>query len=222
MKSKPTSYLVHSFSKNSPLVVLNSFGDEWKGVVENLNSLGVSSYSLLVITDLDWNSALSPWKADAVFKGEHGFEGCADEYIRLLTQEIIPETIKINDLSPASIYIAGYSMAGLFALYCLYRTDLFAGAASCSGSLWFPGFTDYAISEPFLREDPRVYLSLGDREAKTKNKIMGAVENNTQTIYKKYKESGIDCRFEMNPGGHFNEPAFRTAKGIAYLLRQIT
>ncbi len=219
MNSTPTIYLAHSSFKDSPLIVLNSFGDEWKGVVKNLDSLGVSFYSLLVITNLDWNSALSPWKADAVYKGEPGFEGCADEYIHLLTQEIIPDTIKANGLSPVSTYIAGYSMAGLFALYCLYKTDLFAGAASCSGSLWFPGFTDYAISEPFLRENPRVYLSLGDWEAKTNNKIMGAVENNTQTIYEKYKESGIDCRFEMNPGGHFNEPAFRTAKGIAYLLK---
>ena len=219
MNSTPTSYLVHFSSNDSPLIVLNSFGDEWKSVVENLDSLGVSSYSLLVITDLDWNSALSPWKADAVFKGESGFEGCADKYIHLLTQKIIPESIKANGLSPVSTYIAGYSMAGLFALYCLYKTDLFAGAASCSGSLWFPGFTDYAISKTFLRENPRVYLSLGDREAKTKNIIMGAVENNTQTIYDNYKELGIDCKFEMNPGGHFNEPAFRTAKGIAYLLK---
>ena len=219
MNIKPTSYLAHSSSSDSPLIVLNSFGDEWKGVVESLDSFEVSSYSLLVITGLDWNSSLSPWKADAIFKGESGFEGCADKYIRLLTQEIIPESIKANNLSPASIYIAGYSMGGLFALYCLYKTDLFAGAASCSGSLWFPGFTEYAISKPFLRENPRVYLSLGDREAKTKNKIMGAVENNTQTIYDNYKERGIDCRFEMNPGGHFNEPALRTAKGIAYLLR---
>ncbi|MCR4556662.1 MAG: alpha/beta hydrolase [Saccharofermentans sp.] len=217
-----TSYLSHSSSKDSPLIVLNSFSDEWNSVVESLDSLGVSSYSLLVITDLDWNNALSPWKADAVFKGEPSFEGYADEYIRLLTQETIPESIKANGLSPVSTYIAGYSMAGLFALYCLYKTDLFDGAASCSGSLWFPGFTEYAISEPFLRENPRVYLSLGDRESKTKNIIMGAVENNTQTIYDNYKKHGIDCRFEMNPGGHFNEPAFRTAKGIAYLLRQIT
>ena len=37
------------------------------------------------------------------------------------------------------IGIAGYSLAGLFALYALYKTDAFTRVASMSGSLWFPG-----------------------------------------------------------------------------------
>lgn len=37
------------------------------------------------------------------------------------------------------IGIAGYSLAGLFALYALYKTDVFTRVASMSGSLWFPG-----------------------------------------------------------------------------------
>ncbi|ERL11412.1 hypothetical protein HMPREF1248_0438 [Coriobacteriaceae bacterium BV3Ac1] len=32
-------------------------------------------------------------------------------------------------------YISGYSLAGLFALWSLYQTDIFKGAACVSGSL---------------------------------------------------------------------------------------
>ena len=47
----------------------------------------------------------------------------------------------------------------------------------------------------------------------------GAVEICSRTIFENYKERGINCLFEMNAGGHFNEPALRIAKGIAFLLR---
>ena len=218
MNNIPSASLVYSSSKHSTLVVLNSFGDEWKGVIKCLNNMGVSDYSLLVISNLDWNRSLSPWKAEAVFKGEPAFEGCADEYIDELTNVIISQSISSNGLSPVSTYVAGYSMAGLFALYCLYKTDLFSGAASCSGSLWFPGFKDYAVTKPLLNANQKIYLSLGDRESKTKNIIMGAVENNSRIIFDNYTKRGINCIFELNAGGHFNEPAFRTAKGIAFLL----
>ncbi|MCR4775991.1 MAG: hypothetical protein K5869_06400 [Saccharofermentans sp.] len=63
-------------------------------------------------------------------------------------------------------------------------------------------------------------MSLGDRESKTKNKAMAAVEDNTKAIAEHYKTVVKDVLFEMNQGGHFSEPALRTAKGIAYLLRE--
>ena len=61
-------------------------------------------------------------------------------------------------------------------------------------------------------------MSLGDREAKTKNKVMATVEDNTKAIAEHYKSLGTDVLFEMNQGGHFTYPAMRTAKGIAFLL----
>ena len=41
--------------------------------------------------------------------------------------------------------IAGDSMAGLFAVYALYRTQVFSRVASASGSLWYPGLLEYAL-----------------------------------------------------------------------------
>ena len=209
---------VQKGSPASPLIVLNSFGNEWKHIVEVLDSLGVSSYSMLAVTCSEWNKDLSPWDADAVFKGEPDFKGGADDHLKKLTEEIMPDAIKEHGLKPSATYIAGYSMAGLFALYSLYRSDAFHGAASCSGSLWFPGFRDYVFENDFAASPTKIYMSLGDREAKTKNKAMAAVEDNTKVIADRYRSLGINVLFEMNQGGHFTEPALRTAKGISFLI----
>ena len=131
----------------------------------------------------------------------------------------MPAACSEYGLKPRAIYIAGYSMAGLFALYSLYRTDFFAGCASCSGSLWFPGFYEYVCEHEFADSPSKLYLSLGDREAKTKNPVMATVEDKTRGISECYKAKGYDVYFEMNQGGHFNDPELRTANGIAWLIK---
>ena len=104
-------------------------------------------------------------------------------------------------------------------MYSLYKTDRFAGAASCSGSLWFPGFPEYVHEHGFASSLAKIYLSLGDREAKTKNPVMATVEDNTRSLAEQYSSQGYDVLFEMNKGGHFNDHALRTAKGIAWMLK---
>ena len=206
-------------SEGAPLVVLNSFGDEGAMVADELDKLVDMPYSLLAITVTEWNVDLSPWKSPAVFKGEPDFGCGADKYIDELVKDIVPSAYAENGIKPGALYIAGYSMAGLFALYSLYKTDAFAGCASCSGSLWFPGFSEFASSHEFATATSKIYLSLGDREAKTRNPVMAKVEDNTKALAKLYSAKGYNVLFEMNQGGHFNDPALRTAKGIAYLLR---
>lgn len=58
-------------------------------------------------------------------------------------------------------------MAGLFSLWAAYQTDTFAGVAAASPSIWFPDFLQY-MKEHDIRTES-VYLSLGDREEKTRN-----------------------------------------------------
>ena len=123
----------YGVASDAPLVVLNCFGDEGEAVACELDKLVGVQYSLLALNVSAWNSALSPWKAPAVFKGEGDFGCGADEYIAELVDEIVPAACSEYGVRPRAIYIAGYSMAGLFALYSLYKTDLFAGCASCSG-----------------------------------------------------------------------------------------
>ena len=115
--------------------------------------------------------------------------------------------------------IAGYSLAGLFALYALYETDLFDGAASCSGSLWFPGFSGYLTQKAPL-EKKRIYLSLGNKEEKTRHPLMSQVGEITRAYAAKLETEHTDMILEMNEGGHFHEPDRRLLRGIEWLMKE--
>jgi len=198
-------------SEPAPLIYLNVFQGDGSDVSGHLSDLGAPAHTLVVMGDLNWDEQLSPWAAEPLFDGDN-FTGGADEYLAELAKIIGAE-----EETPAWRGIAGYSLAGLFALYAACRTDLFSGIVSASGSMWFPGFTEY------LRENPprikSAYLSLGGKESKTKNPVMATVEDKTREVRTILDSSGILTKLEMNPGGHFREPALRTAKGIDWLLR---
>ena len=113
-------------------------------------------------------------------------------------------------------YLGGYSLAGLFALWAAYQTEVFRGVAAASPSMWFPGFVGY-MKEHTLRCGA-VYLSLGDREEKARNPVMATVGDRIREAHQVLKERGIPCRLEWNEGNHFRDADVRTAKGFAYLL----
>ena len=72
-----------------------------------------------------------------------------------------------------------------------------------------------------LEADSRkLYLSLGDREARTRNPMMRPVEDKTRALAAFYEAQGVPTVLEMNPGGHFNEPERRMARGIAWILEE--
>ena len=119
---------------------------------------------------------------------------------------------------PAYIAIAGYSLGGLFALYASYKTALFSKIASASASLWFPRFLDFAKREQFKRKSDAVYLSLGDAEAKAKNKTLASVQENTQMLFEHLKSKDVKAIFELNEGNHFSQCEKRMAKGIKWIL----
>lgn len=103
-------------------------------------------------------------------------------------------------------------------MYAIYRTDAFSRVASMSGSLWFPGIKEYVLSRAARRRPDRVYLSLGNREDKTRSRIMRCVRQNTEEIAAFYTRQGIDTVFELNPGGHFADTVARSAAGIRWML----
>ena len=90
--------------------------------------------------------------------------------------------------------------------------------ASISGSLWFPDFKAYVFKHSMKKTPDRIYLSLGDTEAKTKNLTLKTVQNSTEEIFEHYKSLGVDVAWELNPGNHFKNAALRTAKGIMAIL----
>lgn len=174
-----------------------------------------TSFTLAAFRVNDWNDDLSPWEAPAVF-GDKGFGGLAGLTLEYVRDALIPALTGGRD---AQIYIGGYSLAGFFALWAVYQTDMFRGAAAASPSVWFPGWIEYTESHPVRAG--RVYLSLGDKEEKTRNPVMRTVGDNIRRQYELLQaDPGCsDCKLEMNQGNHFREPDLRTAKGFAWLLR---
>ena len=155
----------------------------------------------------DWNNDLSPWKAPAVF-GKEDFGGGASKTLE--------ELLTLCDDKGKTYYIGGYSLAGLFALWAAYQTDILSGVAAASPSLWFPDFDRY-MNENAIRTG-NVYLSLGDREEKVRNPVMATVGDRVREAHKLLKERNVNCMLEWNNGNHFKDPDIRTAKAFAWVM----
>lgn len=209
-----------STKPRTPIIYLNTFSDEGRKVYEAAQATGCLPFTLVAVSDLDWNHDMVPWDSPPAFKNAEPCTGGADDYLRLLTKEIIPTAEKELAGVPSWRGIAGYSLAGLFALYAIYRTDLFSRVGSMSGSLWFPGMKEYIFSHEPKRRPDCIYFSLGDKESKARNPVLRSVRQNTEEIRTFYQDKGIDTVFQLNPGSHYNHAAERTAAGIAWLLRR--
>ena len=182
------------------------------GEVETLKELsGGEDWLIIAVKVDDWNQDLTPWKAAPVF-GNVGFGDGAQTTLKYLIEEVLPSLARER----RRFFIAGYSLAGLFALWAAYETDVFEGAVGASPSVWFPGWIDFAEKHEFKAK--RAYLSLGDKEAKTRNQVMAKVGENILKQQEILADSGVDCRFEWNPGNHFRDADKRTAKGMAWML----
>ena len=215
-----TASVFPSLEANAPIIYLNTFSDEGKKVYEAAQAAGCPPFTLVAVSNLDWNRDMAPWDSPPAFKHAGPLTGGADEYLRLLTEEIIPTAEKELLGVPSWRGIAGYSLAGLFALYAICRTDLFSRVGSVSGSLWFPGMKEYLFSHAPKRRPDCVYFSLGDKESKTRNPVLRSVRQNTEEIRAFYQGKGIDTVFQLNPGSHYDHAAERTAAGIAWLLNR--
>lgn len=216
-KSKTIS-IFPSFDVNAPIIYLNTFSNEGQKVFEAAQAAGCLSFTLVAISDLDWNHDMVPWDSPPAFRNAKPCTGGGDDYLQILVEEIIPTAEKGINGVPSWRGIAGYSLAGLFALYAIYRTDLFSWVGSISGSLWFPGIKEYIFSHEPKRWPDCMYFSLGDKENKTRNRVLRNVRQNTEEIHAFYRGKGIDTAFQLNPGNHYNQAVERTVDGLCWLL----
>lgn len=171
-----------------------------------------SDISVAAVSVADWNRELSPWPAEKCFKNGEDFGGEAGEYLAELAAKI-PAFEEAHGLQPDFRALCGYSLAGLAAVYALYVTDMFAGAVSASGSMWFDGWIDFMETHSPMAKSVKAYLSVGDREAKTRNMRLAAVEDCTRRACRILNDVG-EAVFELNPGNHFNEPDARLGRGM--------
>ena len=174
--------------------------------VKTIRELTDADFRLIAVKVADWNRDLSPWTAPPVF-GNEAFGGGAEAFLE--------EILKLCPDSRAC-FIGGYSLAGLFALWTAYQTGLFSGVAAASPSVWFPGFADYMQTNRI--RTGTVYLSLGDREEKTRNPVMSSVGTCIRNAEEILKKQDVRCLLEWNPGNHFRDADIRTAKAFAWVL----
>lgn len=167
-------------------------------------------FQLIAMKVNNWNHDLAPWNADAVFGKEEFGDGAKDTLEKVLT---------LCTDSNKNYCIGGYSMAGLFALWTASQTNQFAGIAAASPSIWFPGFLEYMKQQKI--QSNCVYLSLGNKEEKTKSPVMAQVGNCIRQAYTWLHGEGIRCTLEWNQGGHFKEPGLRTAKAFAWVMNNL-
>ena len=154
--------------------------------------------------------------------GQAPYKGQATAHLKWMTEECMSEVedrLKAMGILQQIPMIAGYSLAGLFALWAGWTSGNFARVASVSGSLWYPGFTDFIRDNAPIGHIGKVCISLGDRESHTRHPLMSQVDTCTAAIVDAVKTRGIDTVFKWNPGNHFDHPERRMARAIAEMVR---
>lgn len=200
-----------------PLVVLSSYAEAGPDILAACRDAGAAPFALASVSDLRWDEDLSPWPHAPVVSGDDHFTGGASEYCAFLLGEALP--FAERELGkPSYLVLGGYSMGGLFALYAPYLTDAFSKLVCASGSVWYPGFTEYARSHSFKRNPEAIYLSLGDAETRSRNPLLRTTRNAMEELEAYYRSLGIASVFELNRGGHYEHAVLRTARGIAWVL----
>lgn len=184
-------------------------------------SLPTSEFSMVNIYAEDWNCDYSPWKF--VDEAAHkDFAGGGEKLLNWV-KDILVDELKRGLCKPqAKFFIGGYSLAGLFCLWAACESDIFEGCVIGSASLWYPGMLEY-IASVNLSKKIYVYMSLGTKEEKARDRYMSQVGDNTRLIYECLKGAPWvkEVVLEWNPGNHFTEVSGRMVKGYVHMLNTI-
>lgn len=166
----------------------------------------------------DWDRDLSPWPAPAVFGGAP-FGGGASATLAYAAGQLLPG-LRAMAGREADAVLGGYSLAGLFSLWCAYETALFAAIAAVSPSVWFDGWIDYAASRPSIGARA-VYLSLGSREEKARDQRLARVGLRIREQRALLDRAGTAAALRWEPGNHFQDPPGRTARGFIWAMEAL-
>jgi predicted alpha/beta superfamily hydrolase len=167
-----------------------------------------------------WNKELSPWFQKAIFEKSEDFIGNGKETLNFVINTLIPYfENKFPQIKNIPKFIGGYSLSGLFSLWVFYSVNIFNGVAAMSPSLWFDNW-DKFIENKIVNENSFIYLSLGDKEEKTKNKFMKIVGDRVRKQYDIFHNycNVKNCFYDVNPGGHFNDIKLRISKGFSWII----
>lgn len=211
---------IFSSKKKAPLIVYHAVMGEGKRLWQACRDIDCPEFSLAVINGVNWDDEMTPWPIPPISKGDTPCSGGADIYLKQLTGELLPRIEDSLLFPPEYCVLAGYSLAGLFAVYAAYKTDCFSRIVSASGSLWYPDFVPFVRQNQISERIEAIYFSLGDKESHTKNPYLAPVEENTRSLLHYFSEKGIRTTFHLNKGNHYQNSTGRTAAGIKWILQQ--
>ncbi len=173
-------------------------------------------FTLVAFQVADWNQDLTPWTAPPVF-GKTPFGSGAPQTLDYILNQLLP-TLQSRGIDAPHNVLGGYSLAGLFALWAGYQTPTFRSIVAASPSVWYPEWITFASQTKIQAQS--VYLSLGDKEEKTRNPLMAQVGNAIREQHTLLTASGINTLLEWNPGNHFMNPDQRMAKGFVWVYQK--
>lgn len=202
----------------APIVYSIDYHENGQLLLDACEQVDCSGFNLVTVSGLHWNQELSPWHVETVVSRDDRFTGGAPELLHLLVDDIVPQVEQLLDAPPVWRCLAGYSMAGLFAVWTAFQTDLFSPIMSASGSMWYPGWLEYVREHELAAPLQGIYLSVGEQESTSRNAVLQTVGARTQAIATLMAERGIPTKFELNPGNHFKNPPLRVVKGIKWLM----
>ena len=189
--------------------------NEVEEILKNTDEL----FSLIAFKIEDWNNELSPWEAPPAF-GNKSFGSGAKDTLEFIESRFIPTVKeKYNLDNDIKFILGGYSLAGLFSLWSAYKSNTFSGVVAASPSVLFNGWEEFMNNNMPLSNT--IYLSLGDTEEKTKNKVMSAVGDNIRKQVELLKNDNINTILEWNKGGHFSDSDIRVAKAFVWCIENL-
>lgn len=160
--------------------------------------------SIVVVTGMDWDNDLTPWRAPGVPYGCKPFAGNAGQFLSKIIHEIIPEAERSLGLSGiVERTLAGVSLSGLFAIWAWIQCDTFKNVVSISGSFWYENFTKWISDTAIPKKTGLAYISLGRKEPYSPVKAFRTVGDATDTVVDMLKRSGIQVVFNWEPGTHY-------------------
>lgn len=209
---------VKYISRKIPVLILINYDDTGDEIFEKARKKIKQDFVLAVIYNINWDKDLSPWKIEKINKYDN-FEGGADNFSRILNGEILEKIRKETDNNIKELILCGYSLAGLFSLYEIYKVGNFSKIVCASASFWYPNFIDFIKQHEPVIIPKKIYFSLGNKESNVKNEILNKVEENTIFLSDYYKKFNIETKYDINEGNHFYDVTNRIVKGIEWILK---
>lgn len=224
--------ILHKEIEGSVVVLLSSehMTADTSRICDQIRKNIKTPFSMCELLVKDWDTFLTPWPVDSCLKGRN-FQGRGVELLSILKEEILPAIAKEMP-NNSGIYLAGYSLAGLFALWAFFEISkeqdasqepgaFLRGAVCGSGSFWYPKWEEYfaKVSVVNCGEARKIYLSLGKKEPLGKHPLMKEIGNITTKMFKQLSgNDSIQTIFEWTEGGHFSNIPERMMRGITWTV----